>query len=596
MWTLYLTLFVWYIFIFTSCTGDFFYIYDWPKELADVYPPPNAPLHAESVYHHDFYPNHGSGQILDGKIGLFQTWQFSLFKNIFQRLQVSSKRTFDPTNATAFIIPFDAGVHSYIDHMDGKKRLGSPFGWMAKQLLEDSYYNTSKRPIFWKHEGHDHVVIFSITLYQMIGIGVKMFFQTICTNCSILVIESAPAFVSSLYPWPMKEFYQAIPYPSSYHWWEGIQKYPWQIQQTREKPGRNLWVLFIGSLQTATASANSFRRLLAQQCRMSNENHKIVNTSRSYNSHHSNNNNNHMISCEWISVPHSCRALTNNSHIIRTTSSTTSLSYSSSSNSNDLINNQSSSSSSQHIMKLFQQAVFCPAPVGDSLTRKSLFDSLVAGCIPVLFHPFSLALYTWHLSPKDIDQIAIIIQKEEIIEKRKNFVDILKEIPLAIIQAKQQAIETIAPRLQYAVVPESIRIDYENIIQQSAVTGKTIQSRDIPRWDPPFIDAVEIIIDHLVHPIPSYAIQQYQYSTSTSRGSAKLYEAIRNKCLGSGDLIEDGVVFSRGLAWHKLKQLCATVNILIRLQDGRIVDLQQQQQNVSSRQRSSYKKKVNNNN
>lgn len=33
---------------------------------------------------------------------------------------------------------------------------------------------------------------------------------------------------------------------------------------------------------------------------------------------------------------------------------------------------------------LYRQSTFCLTPPGDSLTRKSLFDSLLAGCIPVI--------------------------------------------------------------------------------------------------------------------------------------------------------------------------------------------------------------------
>lgn len=34
----------------------------------------------------------------------------------------------DPTQASAFIIPYDGGVHSYIDHRNGFPRLASPHG------------------------------------------------------------------------------------------------------------------------------------------------------------------------------------------------------------------------------------------------------------------------------------------------------------------------------------------------------------------------------------------------------------------------------------------------------------------------------------
>jgi len=55
-------------------------------------------------------------------------------------------------------------------------------------------------------------------------------------------------------------------------------------------------------------------------------------------------------------------------------------------------------------MLLLRQAKYCPAPTGDSVTRKSIFDALVAGCVPVLFSRASLAQYSWHVSGSDVSQ------------------------------------------------------------------------------------------------------------------------------------------------------------------------------------------------
>ncbi|KAL6641034.1 hypothetical protein ACP70R_019215 [Stipagrostis hirtigluma subsp. patula] len=41
------------------------------------------------------------------------------------------------------------------------------------------------------------------------------------------------------------------------------------------------------------------------------------------------------------------------------------------------------------IMRLLESAEFCVQPSGDSSTRKSTFDAILAGCIPVFFHPKS---------------------------------------------------------------------------------------------------------------------------------------------------------------------------------------------------------------
>lgn len=134
-------------------------------------------------------------------------------------------------------------------------------------------------------------------------------------------------------------------------------------------------------------------------------------------------------------------------------------------------------------MLLLRQAVFCPAPTGDSITRKSLFDSLVAGCIPVLFSRASLAQYSWHLSEQDVsscaiasflevvycvlyqllnatallmllqvDRVSVYIPMSKINEQNANFLEILRAIPSDEVRRKQQHIASIAPTLQYSIV------------------------------------------------------------------------------------------------------------------------------------------------
>ncbi|XVF65346.1 hypothetical protein PTKIN_Ptkin09bG0240700 [Pterospermum kingtungense] len=40
-----------------------------------------------------------------------------------------------------------------------------------------------------------------------------------------------------------------------------------------------------------------------------------------------------------------------------------------------------------NVMRVFRSSIFCLQPPGDSYTRRSIFDSILAGCIPVFFHP-----------------------------------------------------------------------------------------------------------------------------------------------------------------------------------------------------------------
>ena len=70
-----------------------FYIYDWVEIFNDLWPPSGAVLSNRSGYSHDFNHNHGAGMLIDPSLGLFQTWQFSLYKNVMARLRVSEHRT-----------------------------------------------------------------------------------------------------------------------------------------------------------------------------------------------------------------------------------------------------------------------------------------------------------------------------------------------------------------------------------------------------------------------------------------------------------------------------------------------------------------------
>lgn len=167
-------------------------------------------------------------------------------------------------------------------------------------------------------------------------------------------------------------------------------------------------------------------------------------------------------------------------------------------------------------MTSFLRSTFCLSPPGDSFTRKSvcviklfipppyfnfytwmrtiwlyltcqlctcrssvvyqLFDSLIAGCIPVIFHLASLEQYKWHLSEQQVSKttlpnsltfmwvlIGCFLQVADVsvyitprmVEDSKggqSVITILQNISPETIIKKQKAIEIIAPSLQYSLV------------------------------------------------------------------------------------------------------------------------------------------------
>lgn len=400
-----------------------FYIYEWSQDFHDVYPPPNAILNEESYYDHSFYPNSGAGLLLNEEVGLFQTWQFSMYKVVMQRLLVSKFRTREAFLADVFIVPFDAGVHSYIDHKNGKRRLGSPHAWSLIRHLQESPH--------WKNQGHDHFIFFSLTEFVMTGIAVKEFWMGICQNCTALTIEASPTRTSTPYHRTRKYWY-AVPYPSSFHWWEGIKVLPWKQDNNFQ---RDILSLFIGSVKTSNTNSNVLRRILQRQCEGET-------------------------GCHWHPTAHACNGVVN--------------------------------STSQ--MLLFRRARYCLCPPGDSVTRKSIFDALLGGCVPIIFARASLSQYYWFLSKQDAEDIALYIPIKNITEQGQNFMHIIKSIPLRVLRAKQSAIERVAPNLQYSVVPKAFAVTGPKAPPPRAMDGRST-------WDPLVPDAVDVIIRRLLDPV-----------------------------------------------------------------------------------------------
>lgn len=82
------------------------------------------------------------------------------------------------------------------------------------------------------------------------------------------------------------------------------------------------------------------------------------------------------------------------------------------------------------LIGLFTESEFCLQPPGDSATRKSVFDSLSSGCIPVIFDPFTAYYqYPWHLPP-DHTKYSVFIDQEDVKDMKANVVEILMKVSL----------------------------------------------------------------------------------------------------------------------------------------------------------------------
>lgn len=102
------------------------------------------------------------------------------------------------------------------------------------------------------------------------------------------------------------------------------------------------------------------------------------------------------------------------------------------------------------IMQMFQGSLFCLQPQGDSYTRRSAFDSILAGCIPVFFHPGSAyTQYTWHL-PKNYSTYSVFIPEDDIRKKNVSIEERLSQIPPEQVKIMRETVISLIPSIIYA--------------------------------------------------------------------------------------------------------------------------------------------------
>ncbi|CAL4912546.1 unnamed protein product [Urochloa decumbens] len=103
-----------------------------------------------------------------------------------------------------------------------------------------------------------------------------------------------------------------------------------------------------------------------------------------------------------------------------------------------------------NIMRLFQKASFCLQPPGNSWTRRSVFDSMVAGCIPVFFHAASAyRQYRWHLPKRHLDY-SVYIPDADVRERNVSIEAVLRAIPPATVERMREEVIKLIPTVIYA--------------------------------------------------------------------------------------------------------------------------------------------------
>ncbi|KAF2292677.1 hypothetical protein GH714_026662 [Hevea brasiliensis] len=145
------------------------------------------------------------------------------------------------------------------------------------------------------------------------------------------------------------------------------------------------------------------------------------------------------------------------------------------------------------IMQMFQSSLFCLQPQGDSYTRRSAFDSMLAGCIPVFFHPGSAyTQYTWHL-PKNYTTYSLFIPEDDIRKRNVSIEEVLNprsklETLKDSFDVAVQAVIDKVTRLRRNIIQG--RTEYDNFVEENSWKYELLDEgqREVGahEWDPFF--------------------------------------------------------------------------------------------------------------
>jgi len=406
----------------------------------------------------EFKENGGFGRALDMDKGYFNSWHHSLFYSFFMRLKFSRRRTLSPEEADLFIVPYDFTIHEQYTHtysteknqnnsprvcpMHGRRARCPAKSVKLRAFLQESQY-------FERRRGVDHVLIFSLTSPFYDCAKIK---KRICQQCMGTSYFSYPPVLETK-PGKYEErdmsSFVSVPFPSYYHWHDDVKELPWAESRIAL---RTTFSTFAGNTKVMIPDHSKLRRMLVQQC------------------------NRHPEHCLVVDMQTQKKSNISKVDITSTRAQIMDV----------------EPADKTLIMKKYAQSVFCFVPPGDDPTRKGIVDVIIAGCIPVLFHPLTLhSQYPFHLSAKTAAAVSVYIPHGMISRKIPNkeqldVVKLLRTIPSEVVREKQRQLALLAPKMMYAAPPLPLLRGLSELDSHTDATQ---------RWDPPFADAASLALD-----------------------------------------------------------------------------------------------------
>ena len=373
----------------------FIYIYSSPEwdTIAE------ASLHSRSEDElMDSSTNRGGGPELNATAGAFHTDQYQLYALMYHRLLKDPRRTLDPTNATTFFVPYDLASDAAYYKLCAKNKDHKCFDFRKCPLSPRVHELLLESPWWKRHKGRDHLLIVGMNYAMDHYIGkpkCKQLLLGACKLCSKIAIDDYSYLHSGNNGINEKgDSWHAVPFPSDFHWTRRLQRpFPW------ENTDRPLLVSYIGSTQSFYNPARRLRGSLVHFCAL------------------------HAKDCVHSTYGSSGRSVF--------------------------------FEAGHNPLSLSARSIFCFQPIGDLMTRKGLFDSMLQGCLPVVFEDLTASImYTWHWEEQFWRDVAIELPFHGTAHRYFDPVVHLKKLfahNVSLIARKQKLLQSRVFELQYSL-------------------------------------------------------------------------------------------------------------------------------------------------
>ncbi|CAN1180554.1 Xyloglucan galactosyltransferase XLT2 [Linum perenne] len=308
----------------------------------------------------------------------FWTDQFVSEIVFHNRMMKHKCRTTDPNNATAFYVPFYAGLAvgrflwQNFSAKDRDRHCVTMLEWIGSQ------------PQFKRSNGWDHF----LTMGRITWDFRRSRDQDWGSGCVYLPgMRNVTRLLIERNPWDY--FDVGVPYPTGFHPRSDSDVVSWQ-NFVRHRRRTSLFS-FVGAARKSFK--NDFRGLLFSHCRNESDACRVVDCSAG---------------------------------------------------------SSSCGNGSTAILEAFLDSDFCLQPRGDSFTRRSIFDCMVAGSIPVVFWKRTAYYqYDWFL-PGDPTSYSVFIHRDEVRNRTKSIRKVLEGYGRDEVRRMREKVIEYIPRIVYA--------------------------------------------------------------------------------------------------------------------------------------------------